>query len=111
MSELQGTYDLVFLDHYPDDGNHLEVYFLDDTLWNVLHDLEVYVRKGEDPYWYYDKNDVHKQTQRHLWYATMGTEVIERKGFKDVEPAIQAVINHVKKHLESGLKAIAELEL
>ena len=100
------SYDLIPITNYPDDGNHLEVYFLDDDLYHALHDLEVYVRRGEDWYWYYDKKDAHKRTQIHLWYATMGSEVIERKGFRNVDDAIKAMLKHVKKHLETGIAAV-----
>ena len=92
-------YEIKPLRNYPDNGKHLYV------SWNI----PVMIAKGEDTWFYMDKNK-EKETKSYLWvvYEYETFIDIKTKQFKDVEDAIAYAVKHYKKYLLAELKKLEE---
>ena len=87
-----------YMDHYPKNGKHFELFT----------NLPCYITQGNDEFYYRDKKGLDKQSKPHLWYVYFDTELgyIECKGFRTPENAYKYAIKSYSKLLKKELNKI-----
>lgn len=100
-------YNIIPIDRYPNNGKHLEIDFTDHALWNVVAEYELIIRKGED--WDHEEglDGTTVRNRPHLWYIWHGG-IVNSKGYKKHEDAVESALKHLEQQLEGDLRIIKE---
>lgn len=87
------------IEHYPKNGEHLEIIGLCDFPFEVT--------KGLDTFYFTDKNGTEHKSTSYLWYCDFMPDLnIDTKGFKTPQKAIEYGFRQYKKWLNQQLKKL-----
>lgn len=102
------AYRIKNLEHYPQNGKH-QVIVLD------IHPCPLSITKGEDEWYYYNKDGAQVKTKPNLWYVFVVREsgmMINSgfliKGFRKPEQAIKYALSSYRKWLRIQAKKVKD---
>jgi len=102
------NYTISNLPSYPQNGDHQQIVF------DVKLNIPIRITKGEDDWWYYDKdrNQIKSNPKRWMVFPTSGSILWKLnfavKGFAKSELAVKYALREYRKYLKEQIKLVNE---
>ena len=73
----------------------------------IFTDLDITIKRGEDTFFYGE--NYRKESRPSMWYATHQGNIINNKGYKDLEKCYKDTLKHINKYNKREIKRLQEI--